>query len=34
MRSRSGNGANRFDQRANLLFVHPGPGGIKEPTLM
>ena len=33
MRSRSGNGANRFDQRANLLFVHLGPDGIKEPAL-
>ena len=33
MRSRSGNGANRLDQSANLLFVHLGPGGIKEPTL-
>ena len=33
MRSRSGNGANRLDQRPNLRFVHPGPGGIKKPAL-
>ncbi len=33
MRSRSGNVANRLDQRANLRFVHPGAGSIKEPAL-
>ena len=33
MRSRSGNGANRSDQGANLRFVHPSSSGIKESAL-